>query len=532
MATESMTSLLSHITHAASPLDTIMQKNPDDIVITLAIRTPMCRYKTGSLSDTPLDALVLKILEQVRLRSNLGPALVEDICLGNVSGSCNALVRDGQAAQFGRAAALAAGFPNTTAACRVNRFCSSGLAATQNIANEIAVGSIEIGIAVGAESLSTPNTRLDRPFVDEIMNANQDARDCMQEMGQTSENVARDFGISRQKQDEFALVSNNRAEAAQRAGWFDDEIVPITTHKDGKEIVVNKDEIRYGTTYERLSKLRPAFPEHGDRSTAGNSSQITDGAAAVLLMKRSKALELGQPIVAKYVGTAVAGVSPRIMGIGPVFAIPKLLSRYNLSLQRDIDVVEINEAFASMAVYCKDKLEIEWSKLNPRGGAIALGHPVGCTGARQIVTGLSECRRRGVKVLLTSMCMGSGMVSTTPLPWRWNLSADYDVRGWPVSLSMNVYEPAGFREVVIGPRVAFGRVKYVRWIGWREAYSQGVVRYLPYRIVIQLALASHMVLALANVPLSWTASRADGEPSVTKSTSYLPNPAEAVRHRT
>ncbi|KAK0903406.1 hypothetical protein LTR02_007632 [Friedmanniomyces endolithicus] len=401
MATEKMTSLLSNITYGASPLNTITQKNPDDIVITLAIRTPMCRYIPGSLSDTPLDALVLKILEQVRLRSSLDPALVEDICLGNV--------RDGQAAQFGRAAALAAGYPNTTAACRVNRFCSSGLAATQNIANEIAAGSIDIGIAVGAESLSTPNTRLDRPFVDEIMNANQDARDCMQEMGQTSENVAKDFGISRQKQDEFALVSNNRAEAAQRAGWFNDEIVPITTHKDGKEIVVDRDEIRYGTTYERLSKLRPAFPEHGDRSTAGNSSQITDGAAAVLLMKRSKALELGQPIVAKYVGSAVAGVPPRIMGIGPVFAIPKLLSRYNLSLQRDIDVVEINEAFASMAVYCKDKLEIDWSKLNPRGGAIALGHPVGCTGARQIVTGLSECRRRGVKVLLTSMCMGSGM---------------------------------------------------------------------------------------------------------------------------
>ncbi|KAK0284150.1 hypothetical protein LTR35_005864 [Friedmanniomyces endolithicus] len=401
MATEKMTSLLSNIAYGASPLDTITQKNPDDIVITLAIRTPMCRYKTGSLSDAPLDALVLKILEQVRLRSSLDPALVEDICLGNV--------RDGQAAQFGRAAALAAGYPNTTAACRVNRFCSSGLAATQNIANEIAAGSIDIGIAVGAESLSTPNTRLDRPFVDEIMNANQDARDCMQEMGQTSENVAKDFGISRQKQDEFALVSNNRAEAAQRAGWFDDEIVPITTHKDGKKIVVDRDEIRYGTTYERLSKLRPAFPEHGDRSTAGNSSQITDGAAAVLLMRRSKALELGQPIVAKYVGSAVAGVPPRIMGIGPVFAIPKLLSRYDLSLQRDIDVVEINEAFASMAVYCKDKLEIDWSKLNPRGGAIALGHPVGCTGARQIVTGLSECRRRGVKVLLTSMCMGSGM---------------------------------------------------------------------------------------------------------------------------
>ncbi|TKA67776.1 hypothetical protein B0A55_06872 [Friedmanniomyces simplex] len=363
MATEQFTSLVSSVTQVASPT----VKNPDDIVITLAIRTPMCRYKTGSFSDTPLDALVLKILEQTRQRSHLDPALVEDICLGNV--------RDGQAAQFGRAAALAAGFPNTAAACRVNRFCSSGLAATQNIANEIATGSIDIGIAVGAESLSTPNTRLDREFVDEIMAANQDARDCMQPMGQTSENVARDFGISRQAQDEYAVVSNNRAEAAQKSGWFDDEIVPITTHKGGKEIVVDKDEIRHGTTYERLSKLRPSFPEYGDRSTAGNSSQITDGAAAVLLMKRSKALELGQPIVAKYVGTAVAGVPPRIMGVGPVYAIPKLLSRYNLSLDKDIDVAEINEAFASMAVYCKDKLEIDWSKLNPRGGAIALGHP-------------------------------------------------------------------------------------------------------------------------------------------------------------
>ncbi|KAK5724703.1 hypothetical protein LTR15_004750 [Elasticomyces elasticus] len=362
----------------------------------------MCRYNSGQLSDTPLDALVLKILQQVRERSNLNTALVEDICLGNV--------RDGQAAEFGRAAALAAGFPNTTSACRVNRFCSSGLAATQNIANEIATGSIDIGIAVGAESLSTPNTRLDRDFVDEIMQApNTDARDCMQVMGETSENVARDFGISRQAQDEYAVVSNNRAEAAQRAGWFDDEIVPITTTKDGKELVVDRDDIRYGTTYDRLSKLRPAFPEHGERSTAGNSSQITDGAAALLLMKRSKALELHQPIVAKYVGTAVAGVPPRIMGIGPVYAIPKLLSRFKLSLDRDIDVVEINEAFASMAVYCKDKLEIDWSKLNPRGGAIALGHPVGCTGARQIVTGLSECRRRKKQVLLTSMCMGTGM---------------------------------------------------------------------------------------------------------------------------
>lgn len=155
--------------------------------------------------------------------------------------------------------------------------------------------------------------------------------------------------------------------------------------------------------------MKPSFPEYGDTTHAGNASQITDGAAAVLLMKRSKAIEFNQPILAKYVGTALAGLPPRIMGIGPIYAIPKLLSRYNLSLNEDIDVIEINEAFASMAVYCRDYLKLDWSKMNPRGGAIALGHPFGCTGVRQIVCGLSECRRLKKRVLLTSMCLGTGM---------------------------------------------------------------------------------------------------------------------------
>ena len=192
-------------------------------------------------------------------------------------------------------------------------------------------------------------------------------------------------------------------------GWFDDEIVPITTKVDGEVVTLTKDDgPRWGTTIENLRKLKPAFPEFGDRSHAGNSSQVTDGAAAILLMKRSKAMELGQPVLAKYVGATVAGLSPRIMGIGPVYAIPKLLGKYNLSLD-DIDLIEINEAFASMAVYCRDELKLDWSKMNARGGAIALGHPFGCTGVRQIVTGLSECRRRRVKTLVTSMCMGTGM---------------------------------------------------------------------------------------------------------------------------
>lgn len=271
------------------------------------------------------------------------------------------------------------------------------------------MGSIDVGLAIGAESMTMGGDRLTRPFVDDIINGSQDAADCMQPMGQTSENVASDFDITREQQDKYAAESYRRAEMAQKAGWFDDEIVPIKVQKDGQEVTLTADEgPRYGTTYESLSKIRPAFPDYGDRSTGGNSSQVTDGAAAVLLMKRSKALELGQPILAKYVSATVAGLAPRIMGIGPSLAIPKLLGKLQITLD-DVDVIELNEAFASMAVYCRDTLKIDWEKMNIRGGAIALGHPLGCTGARQIVTGLSECRRQKKKILLTSMCIGTGM---------------------------------------------------------------------------------------------------------------------------
>jgi acetyl-CoA acyltransferase 1 len=309
---------------------------------------------------------------------------------------------------------LAAGFPNTTAGSSLNRFCSSGLKAVQDIANQISVGSIEIGLALGAESMTAGGDRLERPFVDEILKS-QEACDCMQPMGQTSENVGKDFNISRERQDKFAAESYRRAEVAQKSGWFDDEIAPIKTHikdpKTGetKEVTLTRDEgIRAGTTFESLQKVKPAFLPHGDRSHAGNSSQLTDGCAAVLMMKRSTALKLNQPILAKYVGATVAGLPPRIMGIGPSIAIPKLLTKFNLTLD-DIDLIEINEAFASMAVYCLETLKIDHAKMNVRGGAIALGHPLGCTGARQIVTGLSECRRQGKKVLMTSMCIGTGM---------------------------------------------------------------------------------------------------------------------------
>ncbi|KAF2479533.1 beta ketoadipyl CoA thiolase [Neohortaea acidophila] len=401
MASERLSNVLSHISPFQKPVDKILQKHADDVVITLAIRTPLTKGKKGGLKDTPLDGIVFKILEATLKKMNFDPQLVEDVCLGNVS--------DAKAAYYVRAALLAAGFPNTTSASSVNRFCSSGLKAVQDIANQITTGSIEIGLAIGAESMTMGGDRLTRPFVDEILNGAQDAADCMQPMGQTSENVGNDFNISREQQDRLAAESYRRAEVAQKAGWFDDEIVPITVKVDGKDVTLTKDEgPRYGTTYESLSKIRPAFPDYGNRSTGGNSSQVTDGAAAVMLMKRSRAQELGLPILAKYVGATVTGLAPRIMGIGPSLAIPKLLGKFNLSLD-DIDLVELNEAFASMAVYCRDTLGLDWEKVNTRGGAIALGHPLGATGARQIVTGLSECRRRKAKVLLTSMCIGTGM---------------------------------------------------------------------------------------------------------------------------
>lgn len=235
-------------------------------------------------------------------------------------------------------------------------------------------------------------------------------------MGYTAEEVAGQFSVSRHAMDHFAAESYQKAERAQKGGWFDDEIVPITVivkdPKTGevKQVTADKDDgIRYGTTAESLGKIRAAFPQwKPSQTTGGNASQITDGAAAVLLMKRSRAQELGQPIVAKFGGAAIVGLEPRFMGIGPSLAIPKLLGKVGLT-KEDVDVFEINEAFASMGVYCVDELALDKAKVNPRGGAIALGHPLGCTGTRQVVTALSELRRQDRRIAVTSMCVGTGM---------------------------------------------------------------------------------------------------------------------------
>lgn len=359
------------------------------------------------MKDTPIDDLLIAILTQVREKSKLDPGLVEDVCVGNCLGSGQAYVA--------RSAVLAAGFPITTAASIVNRFCSSGLLAIQGIANQILAGSIDVGVAVGAESMSTtPDDGA--PKMSEKITNHPIASQNQMSMGYTSEEVAGQFDVSRQAMDQFAAESYQKAEKAQKEGWFDDEITPIVvTIKDAKtgeskQVTISKDDgIRYGTTAESLGKIRNAFPQwKPSRTTGGNASQITDGAAAVLLMKRSRAIELGQPIIGKFAGATIVGLEPRIMGIGPSYAIPKILGKVGLA-KEDIDVFEINEAFASMGVYCVDKLALDKAKVNPRGGAIALGHPLGCTGARQVVTALSELRRQDKRIAVTSMCVGTGM---------------------------------------------------------------------------------------------------------------------------
>lgn len=399
--TERLSQFLDHLKQpGGSVRGRLLEKHADDIVVTCALRTPLCRAGKGGLANTPLDMLIYELLVQVRERSHVPAERVDTVTVGNVL--------NGKAAYMARAAALAAGFPNTTPVQIINRFCSSGLMAIQSVANEIKAGEIEIGVAMGAESMSFDADPAPPEFSDVVAGASQEARDCAEPMGWTSENVSRDFDVTREQMDAYAARSFNRAEAAQASGATADEIVAIHTGEGGT--VSQDDGIRKGTTPAALSKVRPAFPQWGACTTGGNASQITDGAAAVVLMKRATAEALKLPIMGKYVTTSVAGLAPRIMGIGPTVAIPKLLQRLGMSVD-DVDIFEINEAFASMAVYCERVLHIPADKLNPRGGAIALGHPLGATGARVAVTLLSELKEQGKQIGITSMCVGTGQAA-------------------------------------------------------------------------------------------------------------------------
>ncbi|KAG0093063.1 3-ketoacyl-CoA thiolase with broad chain length specificity [Podila epicladia] len=381
-------------------------KSPEDVVIIDAVRTPMAKGMKGGFKDTVPEDLLAAVLIAIKERTGIDPKLVDDICVGNV-------LQAAGGATVSRMAALYAGYPESTSIYTTNRQCSSGLQAVVSIATHIQAGLIDIGIGAGVESMTMgygPSAMA--PNVSEKIPANcEAAEDCNLPMGMTSENVATEFNVDRKKQDAFAAHSYQKAAKAQKEGKFDSEIVPVKTmikDKEGneKEIIVSKDEgIREGTTPEGLAKLKPAF---GGATTGGNASQISDGAAAVLLMKRKTAERLGLPIAAKYIASAVVGCPPRIMGVGPAYAIPAACQKAGIQV-KDIDIFELNEAFASQAVMSIEHLNLDINKVNPLGGAIAMGHPLGATGARQIATMLPEMKRQGAKLGCTSMCIGTGM---------------------------------------------------------------------------------------------------------------------------
>ncbi|CAK9048827.1 unnamed protein product [Durusdinium trenchii] len=384
------------------------EKAEDDVVICCAVRTPLCKAKRGAFKDTAPELLLAAVFKEVVARTKVNPKDIGDIQIGNV-------LQPGASGLTSRMGQFIAELPYEIPLSTVNRQCSSSLQATATIAAFIKSGVIDVGLAGGVENMSMfpmmatiDITKLSKDVLDY-----PDAEACLLPMGLTSENVAAAYGIPRDRQDAMAADSHLKALEAQKNGWFKEEIVPVTIEskqKDGsvKKVVVDKDEgPRAGTTRESLAKLKPAF-KAGGSTTAGNSSQVTDGAAMVLLARRSAAKKLGLPIVARFRSFACVGVDPKLMGIGPAFAIPPALEKAGLKVE-DIDVYEINEAFASQATMSIDHLKIPMEKVNPKGGAIALGHPLGATGARQIATLLPELKRQNKKYGVTSMCLGSGM---------------------------------------------------------------------------------------------------------------------------
>jgi acetyl-CoA acyltransferase len=370
------------------------------VVVTHAYRTAVGKANRGTLRQTRPDEMLGLLMQGfVERVPELEPSDIDDIIIG-----C-AIPEGEQGLNVGRNAALRAGLPVEVPAMTVNRFCSSGLQTLASGAAQVQAGWSDIVLTGGVESMSMVPMSGNKPSLNPWLAEN--FPEAYESMGITSEIVAERYGVTRQDQDAFALESNNKALAAIEAGRFVDEIIPITTDVDGKTVVFDTDEGPRPSTMEGLGKLRPAFKIDGS-STAGNSSQMSDGAALELIMSAEKAQELGFAPLAELVTFQVAGVHPEEMGIGPSVAIPKALDKAGLSLE-DIGLIELNEAFASQALYCVRKLDIDPSIVNVNGGAIALGHPLGCTGAKLTATLLHEMKRREVEYGIVSMCIGGGM---------------------------------------------------------------------------------------------------------------------------
>jgi acetyl-CoA acyltransferase len=370
------------------------------VVVTHAYRTAVGKAGRGALRQTRPDELLGLLMEKALGRvPGLDPAEIDDIVMG-----C-AMPEAEQGMNVARIAALRAGIPVTVPAMTLNRFCSSGLQALASGAAQITAGWAQICLTGGVESMSLVPMGGQKPSPNPWLAHNfPDAYDTM---GITSENVAARYGVSREDQDLFGFESNRRALAAQASGRFSDEIIPVEITIDGKAMIFDKDEGPRETTIEQMTKLKPAFKVNGT-STAGNSSQVSDGAALELIMSREKAAQLGLVPLGELVTYQVAGVHPDEMGIGPAIAIPKALAAAGL-VASDIGLVELNEAFASQALYTIRKVGLDPAKVNVNGGAIALGHPLGCTGAKLTATLLHEMRRRQIEYGICSMCIGGGM---------------------------------------------------------------------------------------------------------------------------
>ncbi len=380
-----------------------------DAVIVSAVRTPIGKAKKGGLATVRPDEMAATVIQELLKRTpNLDPAQIEDVVFG-----C-AFPEGEQGMNMARMIALRAGLPDTVPAETINRYCSSGVQSIAHIARAIQVGDIEIGIGGGTESMTMV------PMAGYKFSPNpyfaQDLPHYYTNMGITAENVAAKYGISRADQDAFALQSNLKASKAVESGLFDPELVPIDVelveYADGKtakrQFKVKRDEGPRGdTTLEALAKLKPAFKEGGS-VTAGNSSQMSDGASAVIVMSAERAAQLGLKPLARFVTFAVGGVPPELMGIGPVVAIPKALQKAGLKAE-DIDLFELNEAFAAQSLAVIRTLELDQSKINVNGGAVALGHPLGCTGSKLTTQLIYEMARRKSKYGMVTMCIGGGM---------------------------------------------------------------------------------------------------------------------------